>query len=722
MTKAVSFPLGFILLIAAAATAPAQSPSATSLAINRAIINQANTIVLRQKLVDAKNAAARGDLTGAAKLYEDAYTLVQQIGSGIDAEKAQTVAGFAATRLELARRAQGQGDLREADTQVSRVLKVDPQNAAALAFKQRNDKLLASTRGQRPSEQALQQAAYIANDKTAAGTLVRDAKLFYEMGKFDEAEAKLKEAVKLDPDNAGALYYMNLVRQARYERETHLHTIDTQDRMVEVENAWTKPISRGLLPAPNPYATTNLVHTGAGREAIYSKLNRIRLDKVDFGGLPLSEIIRNLTEQSKLRDPDRKGINFLINPNAQAGAAATPAGVPGATTIDATTGLPVAPAPGAPAGETVDIGSVTVKLALSDVRLADVLEAIVLVADHPIKYSVQDYAIVFSARGPEPTPLETRTFKVDPNTFYQGLESVASFVFASANLQTSGGGTSGGGGGGGQSGNTISGAVVPIINAAPGAGASRAQGGGGGGGGGGVGGGGLRYVTLTNATVDVSIAARNFFSTLGVNLDPTTPAGQGKSIFFNDRLGILFVRATSQDLDIIEMAIQALNMMPPQVHIKARFIDVLQNDNTALGFDWYLGQINMGNVVASGGSAPSLNVPVSAANPLGAFPGNTAASIIPGSSSDQLLTGGLRNSAIGAPALATVTGILTDPNFRVVLYALQQRDGTEELAEPEVTTISGRQTEVRATSIETIITGYSFQQGSGGGIVPTTTP
>ena len=74
-------------------------------------------------------------------------------------------------------------------------------------------------------------------------------------------------------------------------------------------------------------------------------------------------------------------------------------------------------------------------------------------------------------------------------------------------------------------------------------------------------------------------------------------------------------------------------MMPPQVHIKARFIEVEQDDNTALGFDWYLGNVNLGNgnVVANGGSAPSLNVPVSAANPLGAFPGNTAASLIPGS-------------------------------------------------------------------------------------------
>ncbi len=229
-------------------------------------------------------------------------------------------------------------------------------------------------------------------------------------------------------------------------------------------------------------------------------------------------------------------------------------------------------------------------------------------------------------------------------------------------------------------------------------------------------------MSTTNNTADVSVAARDFFTTLGVNL------AAPKSIFFNDRLGVLFVRATSQDLDTIEKAIQALNMTPPQVHIKARFIEVGQNDSKALGFDWYLGQVNMGGgkVVGSGGSSPSLNVPVSAANPLGAFPGNTLTTVIPGQNDrtmgqvDQLVTSGLRNSA---PTLATITGILTDPNFRVVLHALEQRTGTETLAEPEVTTISGRQTQMRATQILTIITGYSLQQAIGGNTTGgTTTP
>jgi general secretion pathway protein D len=192
-----------------------------------------------------------------------------------------------------------------------------------------------------------------------------------------------------------------------------------------------------------------------------------------------------------------------------------------------------------------------------------------------------------------------------------------------------------------------------------------------------------------------------------------------KSVFFNDRLGVLFVRATSQDLDTIEKAIQVLNMTAPQVHIKARFIEVVQNDQSALGFDWYLGNVNMGGgkVIATGGNAGSVNVPTSSANPSGVFPGNTFnGTTIP--TTVQSLTSGLNNPA---PAIASITGILTNPNFQVVLHALEQRMGTEELAEPEVTTTSGRQTQMRATDIMTIITSFSFQQGNATGTTTTGT-
>ena len=183
---------------------------------------------------------------------------------------------------------------------------------------------------------------------------------------------------------------------------------------------------------PNPYAETNLTYTGPGREVIDNKLNRIRLENVSYDGLPLSEVIRQLSEQARLRDPEKKGINFIINPNPDTSVAvaveAFPGAGGGAAVVNPATGLPEAPAPAA-GGEATPVDQVVIKLNLTDVRLADLLDAIVMVADHPIKYSVLDYGIVFSSKGAETPQLYMRTFKVDPNTFYSGLESVSSASF-----------------------------------------------------------------------------------------------------------------------------------------------------------------------------------------------------------------------------------------------------------------------------------------------------
>jgi beta-lactamase regulating signal transducer with metallopeptidase domain len=331
------------------------------------------------------------------------------------------------------------------------------------------------------------------------------------------------------------------------------------------EKTGEKPVNRGLL------AKTNSVGTGDGRKVIFSMLNRIRFDQVSWpDGLPLSEVLRSLSEQTRLRDPDKKGINFTFQTNAPAASAAT-ASADGATTINPTTGLPEA----APAGVAVDPSSINVKLTLTDMRLGDLLDAIVLVADHPIKYSILDDGIVFSTKRSNSASLETRTFKVDAKIFLAALQK-------QTGLQT-----------------------------------------------------------------NVSAAMRQLLSNVGVDLSPP------KTIFYNDRMGVLFVRATGQDLDTVEKVVQVLNYTPPpQIHIKARFIEV--PEPTAQYFGTYL-------------------IPTGATN---------------------------------------VAGILTDPNFRVVIHTIEQRAGTEELAEPEVTTISGRQTQMRATDILTIITNFVFQETS----------
>src|ERR1039457_3244108 len=103
---------------------------------------------------------------------------------------------------------------------------------------------------------------------------------------------------------------------------------------------------------------------------------------------------------------------------------------------------------------------------------------------------------------------------------------------------------------------------------------------------------------------------------------------------------MLIVGASMQDLDIIEAAIQILNIVPPQVNIKAKFVEISQDDTKSLGFDWYLANVlmNNGTIGGQGGSASSFQGSATTAIPAGFSPGNTAAgTTIAPSTTDRLV-------------------------------------------------------------------------------------
>ena len=146
----------------------------------------------------------------------------------------------------------------------------------------------------------------------------------------------------------------------------------------------------------------------------------------------------------------------------------------------------------------------------------------------------------------------------------------------------------------------------------------------------------------TNPPSYSGAAVRNFFSSLGVNFD----SPPGKAVFYKDRTGILLVKATTADLDTVDRAIQALNYTPPQIHIKARFVSLPKKQTFAL---------------------ESLMMSLNA-------------------STHELV------------------GIMNHSNLQTALKTLASKNKVEILAEPEVTTLSGRQAQVRVTDTVSIIT------------------
>lgn len=150
-------------------------------------------------------------------------------------------------------------------------------------------------------------------------------------------------------------------------------------------------------------------------------------------------------------------------------------------------------------------------------------------------------------------------------------------------------------------------------------------------------------VTRTNLTS----AVRSFFATLGVELSP--PEG----VFYNERAGELLVRSTLEDLDVIEAALVVANQDTPQVNIKVRFVEVPKEFGSL-------------RAILGKSTAPT-------------------------------------NQSSALTTLPDFTGILTDPQFRVVLRAIDQREGLELLSEGEVTTLSGRQAQIQVVELRTIV-------------------
>lgn len=781
MTKAALQILCLACFLAAPALR-AQTTDAATIAADEAVRRQADKIKLDQKLADARAAQQRNDLKEAARQYQESYDLAQAIGVDVKDERAQIVSERAAVLLTLAHQDQEAHDYPAAEARFQQVLVVDPQNEMAIHAEKENKAILDQMAGTMPDAVTLAMRPAIHSNEVEVATLVQNGRFLYEAGKYDEAEVKLRQALAMDPANLPAFQYMRLIserRDASYVAKNDLTSaiaISQVDKSWDVDQRLRQDISR-----PNNFNRTNLVYTGKGRQAIVDKLNRIPIDSVNYPDLTLQVVLSDLAKKAQLRDPDEKGINFYFDRTA-------PVSQLGAPQVDAQGNLI---APGQADQNAVDVSQVKVQISLHDIRLADVLDALTKTADHPIKYSVIDYAVVFSLRGNEPIPMETRTFHVDPNTFIQGLEGVVGIAFGGGGGGIGGGGGGGtggggggsfggggggggsfGGGGGGNSGGSSggiggssggssgSGAIVAQVSVtggggtyAQGSGATTGGGGAGGiggigggvgggggnfgGGGGGIGGGGggrggggginggggggggagIQFVTGSDSLAVVPQTVRAFFIAAGVNLNSNTV------VIFNDRKGTLTVRAPSADLDLIEAAIQTLNTAPPEINIKTKFVEITQNDSRAFGINWNLGNFNIGGgnaVVASGGTQPSLISSV-VGGVTNVFPGvfnSSANTAIQPATSDGVVTSGLRNT-LNAPAIATVTGILTDPQFRATITALQQRDGTDVLTAPEVTTESGRQAQMQAVDIQQIVTSSGLGFGSTGGTVGT---
>ena len=205
--------------------------------------------------------------------------------------------------------------------------------------------------------------------------------------------------------------------------------------------------------------------------------------------------------------------------------------------------------------------------------------------------------------------------------------------------------------------------------------------------------------------------AKDFLEANGV----TFPGGASANYISSSSR--LIVKNTQTNLDLVDNLVENSMTTPPsQVEIESKFIEITQDNLKELGFDWLLGNFALPfgtGTYGGGGTTPGGTTIGANSFPL-MNPGSTTVPIGASSASQGPITAGNRsgtraisvNAVDGllfgspagpAPALLALAGVFTNPQFQVVLRALNQSKGVDLVSAPKVTTQSGKTARIEIT-------------------------
>ncbi|MEX2607557.1 MAG: hypothetical protein WD708_09440 [Kiritimatiellia bacterium] len=151
-------------------------------------------------------------------------------------------------------------------------------------------------------------------------------------------------------------------------------------------------------------------------------------------------------------------------------------------------------------------------------------------------------------------------------------------------------------------------------------------------------------------------------------IDRFVPIPEGSDLMYDSHSHLLLVKNTERNLRMVDQLVEAMDITPPQVLIEARFISTNISDLRELGIDWLL----QSDVVTS------------------ETDGRTRTQIDEGAA---INFGEAVNAGEGLSA--SFTGILTDPQFRAVLHALELESDARTLSAPKVIAVNNRPSYIR---------------------------
>jgi len=186
--------------------------------------------------------------------------------------------------------------------------------------------------------------------------------------------------------------------------------------------------------------------------------------------------------------------------------------------------------------------------------------------------------------------------------------------------------------------------------------------------------------------------------------------GDGSSATLSNA-GVLLVTNTATELDKVEQLVQTIsNTKPKQVKITTKFVEISQENNEELGFDWIVSPFGIGNsIVGTGGTSGNQparvgndftgpiipGVPVNGTNEVtnivtnGNRGGDTA---VTRNNIDAILNNPSRTAQTASvtPGIMGLTGLFSDGEVKMIMRGLSQKKGTDLMTAPSVTAKSGQ--------------------------------
>jgi general secretion pathway protein D len=179
--------------------------------------------------------------------------------------------------------------------------------------------------------------------------------------------------------------------------------------------------------------------------------------------------------------------------------------------------------------------------------------------------------------------------------------------------------------------------------------------------------------------------------------------------------GVLLVTNTPTELDKIEQLVQSIsNTKPKQVKITTKFVEISQENNDELGFDWIVNPFGLGGSVFGSGGTNGNQGGRTGADFISPVAGTTIDGIpaSPTQGTSNGVTNGLRSgdqainrnsidailnnpartaqSANVAPGILALTGLFSDGQVQLIMRGLAQKKGTDLMTAPSVTAKSGQ--------------------------------